>query len=319
MARKHWISTSSTSFTTASNWSDGVAPANSDTLVFNSLGTANVETDLSTTLTGLTLVVEQSYTGQIGVLAGNTATYLTISGGTLKVGQSTGQGSAAGSPLVMVDFGGGDTSAAGTVYIFDSSSTSASTFYPPVLVRHSSADAGVPVTTINQTGGNIGLAALTGDTSGSNKFVLQAAKPDDRAPNVPAQAYFGQGSTLSTSSADTGTIHYRSANATSATITLSGDAVLVLDGSANLGTIQVWDDAQVLDYGTQSTIAALNLAGTYRRMNPATVAVTAATFYRGSTLDTAVGRAAVSFGTKSLASDAAMQDVTWRTATAELF
>src|SRR5688572_27038899 len=109
MATKWWISTSSTSFTTAANYSDNAAPANGDTIIFNHLGTASVLTNLGSSLTTLTVIVEKSYTGSIGVLAvgGSSGTYLTMDGGTVHIERPAAFGSGSGSSLLMFDTGTG--------------------------------------------------------------------------------------------------------------------------------------------------------------------------------------------------------------------
>lgn len=79
------------------NWSTGTAPANSDTLVFDS-GSVPCQYNLNTSLTGITLSVEPGYAGQIGLPAINTdngtayaeyrPTSLALSGGTVVINSS---------------------------------------------------------------------------------------------------------------------------------------------------------------------------------------------------------------------------------------
>src|SRR5688500_12572608 len=130
MATKWWISTSSTSFNTAANWSDGIAPANGDTLVVNGAGNASIATNLNADLTGITLIVEPGYTGEIGAVTAGVATALALDGGTLKMPRAQAGGRSAGSPRVIVRFdkSDGTGSVAGVVIIEETNTTGTETF-----------------------------------------------------------------------------------------------------------------------------------------------------------------------------------------------
>lgn len=248
MATKYWISTSSTSFNTAANWSDTAAPANGDTLVFNSLGTASCTTNLSTSLTTITLIVEKSYTGNIGVLSGATATYLVLDGGTLYAEQTTGQGGPTGSPLIMVNFG----STAAVANIYDSSSTSASTYYPPIILKGTSL-------TVNQFGGSAAIAPFPGETS-----TLTAAKiAKGVSPSVQPNLFLGAGVTTTLLTATTGTILNR-AGQTQTAVTLSGDAKYTYDGTGAHTTLTT-NAGSYCTYAGTGTITTLNNSGTFDR------------------------------------------------------
>lgn len=73
MATRYWSPTADGDFTNAANWLDsagapsGGAPANSDTLIFAD-GSVSVTINISGSLTGLTIRVLASYTGNIGTL-----------------------------------------------------------------------------------------------------------------------------------------------------------------------------------------------------------------------------------------------------------
>lgn len=293
MATKTWISTSSTSFTTAANWSDNAAPANGDTLIFNGQGTANVATNLSTTLTGLTLIVEKSYGGQIGVLSGSTATYLVIDGGTLHVGQQSGQGSPTGSSLVMVNFG----STAGTAYVYDSASTGASTYYPPVILKGTAL-------TLFQTGGSVGVAPLTGETA-----TLTAATISKGPGSVAPTLYLGSGVTQTLVTAKNGTVFSRSAQ-TAATTTISGDATYRTEGSGAHTTINCHGNGKVL-YGCTGTITTLNLSGEFNtEQYPQGFTITDRNFSKGARFFGDNGRSAsMTFTNAYTLDNCAIQDV----------
>lgn len=246
MSTKYWISASNTSFNTTTNWSSGTAPANSDVLIFSNLGAANCATNLNTGLTGLTIYFDKSYTGQVGVLSGSTATYLQIEGGTVYAGQATGQGSPTGSSLIMVDFG---ANTGGTVYAYDSASTSASTYYPPILLKGSN-------TTLYQTGGSVGVAALPGETA-----TLTAATITKGGGSVTPSLYCGIGCTQTFINAKNGTILSRTGQ-TAANTTVDGDATYTVEGAGAHTTINCYDEATV-NYGGTGTISTLNLTGTF--------------------------------------------------------
>jgi hypothetical protein len=309
VATKYWISTSSTSFNTAANWSDAAAPANSDTLIFNGLGTANVETNLGTTLTGLTIIVEQSYAGQIGVLSGSTATYLKIDGGTLVIGQNTGHGAPSGSALIMVDFGASNSTNAGTVRIYDSSSSSASDYYPPILITNTSTNGTPPVVTVQQYGGSAGFSALPGDTAGARKFSYYSSPPASGAPAVAVNAYFGSGATTNLIKSSVGTLLSRSA-ITAPEVTLSGNAKMVYEGSGDLTALNVYEQAEFEDRGTEANITALKVGGTYRRRSNTAVSCPSATFTAGATFDVDSGNTSCfSFTSTKTLSNCSIQDV----------
>jgi hypothetical protein len=266
MATTYWISTSSTSFSTNANWSSGTAPANGDTFVFNGLGTASVLTDLGTVLTGTTMIVEKSYAGSIGVLSGATATYLVLDGGTAHFEQGSGQGSGPGSPLLMVNYG----STAAVVNIYDSASTSSTTYYPPILIKGSSL-------TVNHSGGTAGVAQLPGETA--TLTALKMLKGVN--PSVTPSMYLGTGVTTTLLTAALGTVLNRS-NQTQTTVTLSGTAQYNYDGTGAHTTLNVNKGSSAIYSGT-GTITTLNLyGGTFdREKDPRALTITNTNLYNG--------------------------------------
>ena len=263
MATKYWISTSSTSFSTAGNWSDGVAPANSDTLVFNGVGTANCSSDLSTVLTGVTIIVEKSYTGQIGTVSGATVTYLVLDGGTLKMPRTTGAGSASGSQRVMVNFG----ATAATVIIEDSNTTGAESYYPPVQILGTSLTAKI-------TGGVVGFAIRPGDVSTLTSLIT------GKGGGTSAQVYLGEGVTLTSGVGDSGTIYDR-ANNTRTALRVGGATWEIAPTSTGATTTANVDDGKLIFNGS-GTIGQLNCRKDFdSSANPNAYTVTNSTFYRG--------------------------------------
>lgn len=268
MATRTWTSSSSTSFSTAGNWTPSGAPANGDVLFLNHLGTASIETDLGSTLTGITLNVEKSYTGRIGVLTSTTQTYLTFDGGTINLGIQPVQGSPAGSPLLMI---ANTSTTAMTVNVLDSSSTSYSTNYPPVLLKGTDM-------TVNGTGGKVGIAALPGETStGTYKTTAGSG-------SVAPFIFLGSGVTITALSANAGTINSRSANTCTAA-TISGNAVYQYDGTGAHTALTVNSGATCYYNGT-GTITDLDCSGTFNGSRDTRAkTITDSIFRRGATLD----------------------------------
>jgi hypothetical protein len=294
MATKYWISTSSTSFNTAANWSDNVAPANGDTLIFNYLGTASVLTNLSTVLTTVTIIKEKSYVGSIGSISGATWTYLVLDGGTLYYEQTTGQGSASGSPLCMINFGG--TAAVANVY--DSASQSSTIYFPPLLLKGTSL-------TVHQSGGSLGVAPEPGSTS-----TLTAMRIIKGQGAIPPKLYLGQGVTTTALTAETGTITSRS-DQTQTAATIDGDAVYDWLGTGAHTTLTVGEGGKVRHRGT-GTITTLNVVGEFdRTAETRALTVTNTNIYEGAKilLDNGVS-ASVTRTNAPVFVQCAIQDVT---------
>ncbi len=295
MATKYWLGTT-TSFSTAGNWSDGIAPANGDTLIFNGLAAGSCTTNLSTVLTTITLIVEKSFTYNIGVLSATAATYLVIDGGTLHVGQNTGQGSPSGSSLVMVNFG----STAGVVYSYDSASTGSSLYYPPTIVK------GTGIT-LYQTGGSVGVAPLTGETA-----TLTAGTITKGTGSVSPTLCLGIGCTQTALTAKAGSIYTRT-GATAAATTLSGDAIYTAEGTGAHTAITADGNARVL-YGGTGTIGTLTLSGEFNNESYAqSFTITDRVFRKGGRYFIDNGRSASVTQTNAYSlSGCALQDLTLR-------
>ncbi len=311
MATKYWISTSSTSFNTAGNWSDSAAPANSDTLIFNSLGTANCSTNLNSAITGATLIKEKSYTGQIGVLTGATATYLTLSGGTVYLENNTGAGSPSGSPLIMIDTG---SAADGNVYVYDSSSSSASTYYAPILLK---GGGGGQFLNVFMYGGNVGIAALVGETATTKVYITKGA-----GAQISPSLYIGHGATVSDFTASTGAIYNQSDNAVTA-MRIEGDAAFTQLGTGALTLASVYGNSTLYHRGT-GAITTLNITGGTLDRQQATSAITiggtAFNIGKNAKLLLNNGKASsITRSNKALAAGVLLQDITIQLPAGELF
>jgi hypothetical protein len=303
MATKWWISTSSTSFNTAGNWSDGVAPASSDTLIYNYLGTANCETNLGTSLTGVTVIVEKSYSGQIGsITAAGVATYLALDGFTAYIGQRTGAGSPTGSQLVLLSNTGSNAT---VINIFDTPPTSSTNFYPPFLTKGAAL-------TINHSGGIIGVAVIPGETAG---LTLNVAKGSGQQSPV---AYLGAGVTAAAITINNGQVDSRSDNTTASVILSDGNSIYNFQGTGAHTAASV--DSGTFNHAGIGTITTLNLTGTFNRdKDTRALTVTTLNFYRGAMLNVDNGKSGSTTITNKNLVRCGMQDVRWQTPEGDLF
>jgi hypothetical protein len=212
MATRYWVGTTSGNFGTAANWLPSGAPANSDTLIFDYRGNAGTgpNTGLATVLTGLTIYIDKSYTDTIGVFTDAVQTYLVIDGGTVHVGSQSGQGTASGSSLIMIDTG----TTAATYNVYDSASTSSTTYFPPILIKGT-------VITLNQYGGSVGIAALNADYTAAETATLVAGKVAKGNGSIDPSLYLGAGVTTTALYQSAGTIYSR-ANLTQTTVERTG-------------------------------------------------------------------------------------------------
>ncbi|TXH56137.1 MAG: hypothetical protein E6Q97_07135 [Desulfurellales bacterium] len=283
MATKTWISTSSTSFNTNANWSDGAAPANNDTIIFNHLGTANCTTNLGSTLTGITAYIDMSYTGQIGSISSSgVPTYLTFDGGTIYIGRSTTQGTGTGPTLCMI---GNTGTTAMTINVYDSSSTGASTYFPPILI-----DGGTNIS-LNHYGGNVGLCMFNASGSAEAATFATINVAVNGEAGVPAQLTIGSGVLVTTCTSNGGTIYDRS-DVGVTTMLINGQATVIVEGTASHSTIEAADGATI-NYNGNGTITTFNLRGGTLDLSGDTRAKTITTLnaYDGSTLNVDNGEA----------------------------
>lgn len=142
MANNRWISTSSTDWGTAGNWSNSAVPVNGDVIVVE-----NSNIDIAGTLdqSGLagataTLTIPMSYTGKIGTAPtqGNIGTYLKIRLATAVIGRDYFPGARrGGSPRILLDT---HTDAA-EVIVENTARMSADAGLPPVRLLMNSATA----------------------------------------------------------------------------------------------------------------------------------------------------------------------------------
>lgn len=195
-------------FGTDTNWSPNAVPANNDTLVFNGTSTKTCTAGLDqSALTGVTLVIEKSYTGQIGSVSGGVATPLKFGTATVKLPRSSGAGSPSGSPRLIFGTTG---SAGGTLLVEDTCGSSSETAYPPVQIV-------LGTWTASISGGGLGVAFAPRFGETCTVQTLTTGKGQSGEPVI----YLGPGSTVTSGTYDAGRILDASANAMT-TVRISG-------------------------------------------------------------------------------------------------
>ncbi len=252
-------------FNESDNWSDGSVPGNSDTIIFRD-NSVNVCWGLeSVTATNLTVVIEQTYTGKIGLARTAFATtadgdttdttkneyrahYLQLDMDEIRTGEHYGPGSPSGSQRIKLD---NDQAAASTITVFDTATSSSETGLPAVRYLAAHADADV---FIRSAPGGIGIAS---DEPGETSTVGDVWVSDTTSAS---RVYLGSGVTV-TNYQQAGGINVLNAAATVAkvtvdggTLTMEGDYVLTaLD--LNNGTVY---DNHIKTAGNAITTANLN-------------------------------------------------------------
>ena len=268
MATTVWIATGTgNDFDDSANWSGAAAPVSGDTLVFNSAGTGYCDGNLSTVLTGLTVIIEKSFTGQIGSVSGATATPLTINGGTVLFPKPSSGDSAAGSQRVMIACSG---SFPLTVVCEDGNTSGAETQYPPIQLS------GTQIS-LTQSGGNVGIAVRPGQVATVTKFTTSGS----------ATLTLGEGTTITLGNAQGGTVTSRTAN-TCAALRVCGASVDVNASASGAHTL-VDVDGGKLTYSGTGTITTLNLRAECDMSKGRGCTVTTCNTYKGYTLNVANG------------------------------
>jgi hypothetical protein len=195
MSTRTWISSSSTDFAVAANWTGTTVPVAGDTVIFSNAGTANVDTNLNqSALTGMTVLVYQSYTGKIGSDAGAP---LQIGATSAQIGLgNNGTLTSNGSGRLNFDFGSSNV----TVIVTTTSSNSSDAALAPFRFKGGGASSKLIV-----YGGIVDVATNTvGDTATlASVDILQGTS----SPTV----FLAAGCTLTTVNQSAGTLTVNSA------------------------------------------------------------------------------------------------------------
>ena len=214
-------------FKNGQNWSGGVAPANSDTLTFDN-GSADCKYGLSNTLTDVTILVQNGYTGKIGLPAVNTdsssasyaeyrQTHLTLEGGTATIQNSSIQ-------RCNLAFGANTA----VVRILDSSAQRVDKSVPPVLIN-----GGDSSSTLDITKGDVGIAFYQGQTATFPMIRMSYLKN----ANSDSKLVCGAGATLTTIIKNGGSLEVNSA-VTTITQTSGGGTTTVNAGEVTTLYVQ---------------------------------------------------------------------------------
>ena len=232
-------------FDNAQNWAGGVAPVNSDTLVFDN-GSGDCSFNISTVLTGLTINVNPGYSGKIGLPLINSTgqttyneyrtTSLTIAGGTVVINCPT---------IGQCNLAFGANTA--TVRIL-AVGQRISTYIPVVLLI-----GGNGSSELDLVQADCGVAFYQGTTA--NFPTIKSGYSTNSRSDVNLN--LGLGCTLGTLVQNGGNITVR-ANITTATIDIAGGNLTITD-AATATTINAY--AGTVNVATVGTIGTINLYG----------------------------------------------------------
>jgi hypothetical protein len=232
------------SFTNAQNWSGGVAPANSDTLIYDN-GSVPCKYDLNTALTGIILKVEPGYSGTIGlplINADGSNTYneyrttsLTLAGGTATIN----------GPITRCNLAFG----ANTAIVRVLATGNRPDPYTPVVLL----TGGDGSSTLNVSKGDVSTAFYQGTTatfSSANTGYINNPLSD-------VSYICGAGTTLTTLTKNGGTALLY-AGATTVTQDLAGGTLTINDAAA-VTTVNVYGGT--FNQNTTGTVGTTNLYG----------------------------------------------------------
>lgn len=225
------------------SWSTAALPVNSDTLVFEGISTDALYGLNQSSVTGVTVKVDASYSGKIGLPYRNANGYAEYRTAYLRYGIST---------LIYAGTGGrakfdcGSTSATITI---NNSGASAETGLETVLLKGSS------IATLNVNKGSVAVAPFADETSA----VTTANIAYVTNPSSDAKVRFGSGCTLTTLNmlggqvqtnqaittvvASAGTHIHKTGNIT----TYKNEGATLVDNAAHTITTYIGTDGSVLD------------------------------------------------------------------------
>lgn len=153
MATRRWISTSSTDFNTAGNWSGGAVPVDGDDVVIEN-SAIDIAAYNGSSIDLASLTIKQSYTGKIG----DSAAYLQIGvNGICEIGRDDAGLRQPGSPRINIDLGSANVT---TCTIINSCAQAADVGALPIRLKAANAS-----TTLKIRKGLVQLAAWTSETS----------------------------------------------------------------------------------------------------------------------------------------------------------
>lgn len=281
-------------FDSAANWAEGVAPVNSDTLIYADTS-VSCRWNLSTGLTGLTLLTDDTFTGEIGLRPESVA--ITSDGGSynesapeyrtaaltatlssIELGRRTAA-EGAGSAMIRVD----NTLSGASTMIVHSTGARAVRNAVEYAAAHASADVeireatggvGIAVSSAEPTS-TVGTVEVSGDNAG-NQLTLGAGVTVTNVRQAGGTAIIepaatctlvdvtggtmtiNGGSTVTTVNAAGGTVRINGAQtATTINVTNGGTLDLSRSAAARTGTTINLENGTLI-YGRNVTIGTLN-------------------------------------------------------------
>lgn len=232
MAFPIWTGTSSSQWTTTTNWSTSAVPTTGDTAYLTS-NAVNIDPSLAqpsgTAIVGL--FHDMSYTGLVGNATG-TATYLNLNAATYIFGQSPPNGTV-GTGSGRLNFNAGSTSVA--VDIFNSATQGSDAGFPPIRLLGTAL-------TINALGGIFGVATLPSESATIASLII----------NNAATCFLGPAVTLSSMNIQAGNV-YSYSTITAPTETVGGTGTYYVNG--------VQTHTALMVQGPSATVV-LNASGT---------------------------------------------------------
>lgn len=233
-------------FNVAANWSTNTVPANSDVLIFDD-GNVDCLYGINSALTGVTLIVQNAYSGKIGLPLLNRTkvvpyyeyrpTFLTLAGGTVTINALNLQ-------RCNLAFGANAT----TIRVLNTSTNRLDIQTPIVLIIGGDGSSELDITK-----GDVATAFYQGTTASftvaKSSYATQAASD--------ANLYCGSGTTLTTLNVNGGNIKIQ-CNVTTITANAAGGIITLIDAAA-VTTINM--NAGTLNANSTGTIGTLNLYG----------------------------------------------------------
>lgn len=245
MANNVLIGTSST-FTTATNWSTGAAPvATQDVFLTNNTVSFTAGLNNATVASLNTLNVVMDYTGAMGS-NGTSNIYLQFSATTCNIGQPiVGGGNANGSNTFNWNAGTNSS----ICNVLNTANSGATTGQAPVKILGSNM-------TINLTGGIISVAALPTETATISTFTIANGQT-----GISPRAFIGPGCNTTTLTQNAGAVTNNSQMVITTANVARSSSTLNHQGTGGYGTLEIDNGASVSYVGTGS-ISSLILTGT---------------------------------------------------------
>jgi len=266
MASIYWISTASTSWAIAANWSTTTVPANGDD-VYITNSAISIDTGLNqSAVTLASLSIDSSYTGRLGT----SAAALQVSATTMTIGQEVLDGQTTGSGRLRID--GTFT----TVNVLNTATNGADIGFPPCRLKGT-------ITTLNVLRGKVGIAVST-PVETSTVTTLNGNKDNAAAQPIIT---LGNGVTVTTINIKGSKVVTRN-SATITAVTLY-DGSYSVQGDAAHTTLTMYGGAvQYMGIGTITNLRVYG--GTFDlSMDGRTKTVSNCDLYGPCTLDVATG------------------------------